>query len=211
MGRTRIKVCGLRDESAVEAAVEAGADAVGFVLVESSTRFIEPEHAADLMMLLPPMVTAVGVVADLSVDAFCDLEQRFPAPLMQLHGSENTKTVAACGPGVIKGVRFAPATIEADLARWNAVDEVDAILIDGSAGGEGTAFDWAALAPLLGPLGKPLFLAGGLTPDNVARAIAALHPYAVDVSTGVESAPGVKDTALIEAFCAAVRRADAAG
>lgn len=209
MGRTRIKICGLRDESAVEAAVEAGADAVGFVLVEGSPRFIEPEAAGALMMLLPPMVTAVGVVADLSVDDFCDIEQRFPAPLMQLHGSENPKTAAACGPGVIKGIRFSPATIEADIARWNAVDEVDAILIDGSAGGEGTAFDWNALTPYAGAIEKPLFLAGGLTPGNVPEAIALLRPYAVDVSSGVESAPGVKDAARIAAFCQAVRRADA--
>lgn len=208
MGRTRIKICGLRDADALEAAVAAGADAVGFVLIEGSPRFIEPEHAAELMCALPPMVTAVGVVQDLSVDAFCDLEQRFPAPIMQLHGSENTKTVAACGPGVIKGIRFSPDTIRADIERWNAVDEVDAILIDGSAGGEGTAFDWNALTPFVEMIEKPVFLAGGLTPENVGVAIAILNPYAVDVSSGVERSPGVKDPAKIEAFCHAVRRAD---
>jgi len=209
MGRTRIKICGLRDAASLDAAVAAGADAVGFVLVEASPRFIEPEHAGELMCALPPMVTAVGVVQDLTVDAFCDLEQRFPAPVMQLHGSENAKTVAACGPGVIKGIRFSAETIRADIERWNAVDEVDAILIDGSAGGEGTAFDWAALAPFVEMIEKPVFLAGGLTPENVAEAIRTLNPYAVDVSSGVERSPGVKDPAKIEAFCQAVRRVDA--
>lgn len=208
MARTRIKICGLRDVESLDAAVSAGADAVGFVLVEGSPRFIEPEHAGMLMCALPPMVTAVGVVQDLSIDAFCDLEQRFPAPVMQLHGSENTKTVAACGPGIIKGIRFSPQTIRADIERWNAVEEVDAILIDGPAGGSGEAFDWAALAPFVEMIDKPLFLAGGLTPENVAEAIALLDPYAVDVSSGVERSPGVKDPSKIEAFCAAVRRAD---
>jgi phosphoribosylanthranilate isomerase len=210
MGHTRIKICGLRDEAAVETAVLAGADAVGFVLVESSPRFIEPEDASALMMVLPPMVMAVGVVVDLSVDEFCEVEQRFPAHLMQLHGSESPKTVAACGPGVIKGIRFSPETIKTDLARWDAIDEVDAILIDGSSGGQGTAFDWSLLAEHLDSVSKPIMLAGGLTPENVSEAIAQIQPYAVDVSSGVESEPGVKDLGAIEAFCQAVRRADLA-
>jgi len=209
MGRTRIKICGLRDEAVVEAAVVGGADAVGFVLVESSPRCIEPEDAGALLMVLPPMVMAVGVVVNLSVDEFCELEQHFPAHLMQLHGSESPKTVAACGPGIIKGIRFSPETIEADLARWDAIDEVDAILVDGSAGGEGTAFDWGRLGEHLESVSKPIILAGGLTPDNVGQAIAQVQPYAVDVSSGVESQPGVKDLGAIAAFCQAVRQADA--
>jgi len=209
MGRTRIKICGLRDEAAVEAAVVGGADAVGFVLVESSPRFIEPEDAGALMMVLPPMVMTVGVVVNLSVDEFCETEQRFPAHLMQLHGSENPKTVAACGPGILKGIRFAPETIKTDLARWDAVDEVDAILIDGSSGGEGVAFDWGLLGEHVESVSKPIILAGGLTPDNVGRAIAQVQPFAVDVSSGVESQPGVKDLGAIAAFCQAVRQADA--
>jgi len=210
MGRTRIKICGLRDEAAVEASVLHGADAVGFVLVESSPRYIEPEDAGALMMVLPPMVMAVGVVVNLSVDDFCEVEQRFPAHLMQLHGSESPKTVASCGPGVIKGIQFSPETIAADLARWGAVDEVDAILIDGSPGGEGTAFDWGLLGEHLGSVSKPIILAGGLTPENVGQAIAQVQPYAVDVSSGVESEPGVKDLGAIEAFCQAVRQVDSA-
>lgn len=209
MRRTRIKICGLRDEASVEAAIVAGADAVGFVLVEHSPRYIEPEVAAALMCMLPPMVTPVGVVQNLSVDAFCDLEQRFPAPLMQLHGMESVKTVAACGPGVIKGVRFHADTIDADLTRWDELEEVDAILIDGSAGGEGTAFDWNLLAGRLEGVTTPILLAGGLNAENVAQAISIIRPYAVDVSSGVERSPGVKDSDAIAAFCDAVRRADA--
>jgi phosphoribosylanthranilate isomerase len=115
---------------------------------------------------------------------------------------------------VIKAVRFDPATIRAELELWGDVEEVDAILIDGSAGGKGVAFDWSALADAVGGPGapkveKPLFLAGGLTPENVGAAIRAVRPFAVDVSSGVERERGKKDHALISAFCAAVRQADA--
>ncbi len=209
MSRTRIKICGLRDEASVEVAVACGADAVGFVLVPESPRYIEPERAAELMCMLPPLVTAVGVIQNLSVDEFCDLEQRFPAPLMQLHGTESAKTVEACGPGVVKGFRFDATTIVDELARWDEIDEVDAMLIDGSAGGAGIAFDWTQLKPLLEPIRTPIIVAGGLSPDNVADAIREIRPYAVDVSSGVEIAPGVKDPHRIEAFCRAVRDADA--
>lgn len=208
MPRTRIKICGLRDADSLAAAVESGADAVGFNLIPESPRFIEPEDATELMYMLPPMVTAVGVVRNLSVDQYCEIEARFPAPIMQLHGTEPEKTVAACGPGVIKAVQFHLHTIDADLKRWNDLDEVDAILIDGSAGGEGRSFDWNTLAQKLELVDKPVFLAGGLTPDNVGDAIRAVRPYAVDVASGVESASGVKDPARIEAFCRAVAAAD---
>ncbi|KAA0215896.1 MAG: phosphoribosylanthranilate isomerase [Leptolyngbya sp. PLA3] len=208
MPRTRIKICGLRDADSLAAAVEAGADAVGFNLIRESPRFIEPEEATELMYMLPPMVTAIGIVRNLSVDQYCEMEARFPAPIMQLHGTEPEKVVASCGPGVIKAVQFHPQTIDADLKRWNDLDEVDAILIDGSAGGEGKAFDWNALASKLEQVDKPIFLAGGLTPDNVGDAIRAIRPYAVDVASGVESSPGVKDPAKIEAFCRAVAQAN---
>ena len=116
--------------------------------------------------------------------------------------------IIAGGPDVIKAVRFDPATIAAELERWGALDEVAAILIDGSAGGLGVAFDWSQLAPHLESCPKEIILAGGLTPDNVGSAIRACHPWAVDVSSGVERAKGAKDPALIEAFCDAVREAD---
>lgn len=206
-GRTRIKICGIRDEPALEAAIACGADAVGFMLVPESPRYIPVDQAAELMARLPPMVTPVGVVRNLTVDAFCDLEQDFPAPLMQLHGSEPEKVVKACGPGIIKAFRYHESTIDAELARWSAIEEVDAILIDGSDGGEGKAFDWSALAGKTEDLGLPVLLAGGLTADNVADAIRAVRPFAVDVSSGVETAPGVKCPDLIAAFCEAVHRA----
>ncbi len=208
--RTRIKVCGITSSEAASAAVESGADAIGFVFVPGTPRFIEPEDAADIMFALPPMVNAVGVIQDLDVDGFCEIEQRCPAQLMQLHGKESVETIRACGPGVIKAFKFDAATIGSQLHRWGEVEEVDAVLIDGSTGGTGETFDWNLLVPHLEGFEKPIILAGGLHADNIAEAIQTIRPYAVDVSSGVESAPGVKDTVKIEAFCAAVRSADCA-
>jgi phosphoribosylanthranilate isomerase len=205
--RTRIKICGITTLEAADWAVEAGADAVGFVFVRNSVRRIEPEAAAEIMCQLPPMVTTVGVFANASVDAFCDIEEVCPTNYAQLHGSEDEVTVKQCAPA-IKGFRFDPETIDADLARWDALDELEAVLIDGSVGGEGTAFDWSLLASKLEGFHKPVILAGGLTPENVGEAIRAVQPWAVDVSSGVERERGVKEAALIERFCDAVREAD---
>lgn len=209
--RTRIKVCGIKDETSAQVAAEAGADAIGFILVPKLPRTIEPEQAAAIMYGLPPMVNSVGVIRDLSVDQFADLEQRCPCELMQLHGDEPDKTVAACGPGVIKAFRFDSQSIVGELRRWSRLPEVSAILVDGSAGGAGETFEWNLLADALKSvqLPKPIILAGGLNPDNVGEAIRACQPWAVDVSTGVESAPGVKDHGAIRAFCQAVQNADA--
>lgn len=208
--RTRIKVCGIRDLDAALAAAEAGADAIGFIFHPDSPRFIEPAAAAPIMWSLPPMISTVAVTVDLSVDEFADIEQTCPATLTQLHGREPEAVVRACGPNLIKAFRYDHATIVSQLTRWGAVDEVDAVLIDGSDGGQGDAFDWSQLVEHAKGFEKPIFLAGGLTPDNVGEAIAAVRPYAVDVSSGVESAPGVKDLGLIAEFCQAVREADAA-
>jgi phosphoribosylanthranilate isomerase len=109
---------------------------------------------------------------------------------------------------VIKAVRFEPATIVEELDRWDAIEEVAAILVDGSAGGHGESFEWSSLTPHLERTSKPIVLAGGLTPANVGDAIRAVRPFAVDVSSGVERERGVKDPELIRQFCEAVRAAD---
>lgn len=208
--RTRIKICGVRRAEEIDAAVDAGADALGFVFVEKSPRFIRPKQAWPLVASLPPMVTSVGLFQNHDLDRFIEIEETCPTALSQLHGEEPVNLVRDCGPGVIKSVQFDERTIREKLELWNRIDEVDAILIDGSPGGEGTSFPWAALAEHLDGITKPIILAGGLTPDNVAEAIGAVRPYAVDVSSGVESARGVKDPARIRAFCDAVRARDAA-
>lgn len=208
MGRTRIKICGVKDVETALVAAEAGADAVGFIFIRNSPRFIDPDEAQDVMFSLPPMVSTVGVFMNHSPDAFADIEERCPTTHTQLHGNENDEVVRACGPA-IKAIRYDAATIAKELTRWDECEDVEALLIDGPAPGEGVPFKWTDLPPLLERVEKPVFLAGGLTPDNVAEAIRIVRPYGVDVSSGVEKARGEKDPALIEAFCAAVRRADA--
>lgn len=208
MPRTRIKICGIRDDDALYAAIDAGADAVGFVFVEGSPRYVRPEAAFDLMGLLPPLVVSVGVFQDMDSEAFSEIEQVCPVHHAQLHGDELPGVVEACGPDVIKCVRLGSPTFEADLARWEVNENVAALLIDGPEGGSGQPIDWHAVARATNNLSKPVFLAGGLNPGNVGDAIRLVRPYAVDVSSGVERERGIKDPALIEAFCDAVRRAD---
>ncbi|MBL8886267.1 MAG: phosphoribosylanthranilate isomerase [Phycisphaerales bacterium] len=208
MSRTRIKICGVKDIETAFAAVEAGADAIGFIFVRSSPRYIEPDAAAEIMASLPPFVSTVGVFMNMAVEGFSDIEEACPTTFTQLHGDENEELIAACAP-VIKGIRFAPGSIASDLARFEADDNVESILIDGPSPGEGIPFQWSDLDPHLATVSKPIFLAGGLNPDNVADAIAELRPYAVDVSSGVERERGFKDHDLIRQFCEAVRRADA--
>lgn len=209
MPRTRIKICGIRDIDSALACAEAGADAIGLVFVKSSPRAVTPDEAFDIQASLPPFLSTVGLFKNASVDFFCDAEETCPTTMVQLHGDETDQVIKQCGPNLIKAVKFDAATIAKDLARFQAINEVDAILVDGSAGGEGISFDWSALKPHAEALELPLFISGGLTPDNVGEAIRILRPYAVDVSSGVESAPGIKDPTLIAAFCDAVRKADA--
>lgn len=208
MPRTRIKICGVRDEEAAIAAVDSGADAVGFMFVRSSVRYIDPAEAAELMAMLPPMVASVGVFMNTPLESFLDIEEQCPTTHTQLHGEESEDLIASCAP-IIKAIRFSPTTIADDLERLNENENVEAILIDGPSPGAGVPFQWTDLASHLENIAKPVFLAGGLTPENVGEAVRTLRPYGVDVSSGVERDRGVKDPALIEAFCEAVRRADA--
>ena len=209
MPRTRIKICGITDEESLFAAADAGADAVGFVFAHKSRRYIDPADAFDLVSFLPPFVSSVGLYVDAKVDQFADIEEICPTDRVQMHGDESEETVRRCGPSVIKAIRFDVATIERELTRWSKLEEVDAILVDGSAGGAGTTFDWSALAKVKQASSKPLIIAGGLTHENVGEAIRAVRPYAVDVSSGVETEPGVKSGELMRKFCDAVRAADA--
>jgi phosphoribosylanthranilate isomerase len=211
MGRTRIKICGIRDVETGLMAAEHGADAIGLVFVKLSPRYVEPEVAWEIASFLPPFVTSVGLFVNAKPKDIEAVREVCPFDLVQLHGQESEPTVRACGPNAIKAIKFDPATIEADFHKWNQVDQIDGLLIDGSAGGEGVALDWLALANVTEQSEHPIILAGGLTPENVGEAIRIVRPWAVDVSSGVESEKGVKDAGLIAAFCEAVREADEAG
>jgi phosphoribosylanthranilate isomerase len=203
MTAPRIKICGVRTPGTARVAASAGADYVGVVFAPGSPRRVTPEEGRAIAAALPPGVEPVALfqlerAADLTVAAW-------PFEWVQLHGEEDEELVAAAARRhrVIRGFRFSREAV----LRWNACRDVDVLLVDGGAGGAGVGFDHAELAALRDEVHNPILLAGGLAPDNVATAVQAVAPWGVDVSSGVESARGVKDDDLIRAFCAAVRSA----
>lgn len=206
--RTRIKICGLTRAEDAAAAVSAGADALGVVLAPSKRR-VTLDEAAEVFADVPPLVARVGVFVDAHADEVWEAVARLGLAAVQFHGDEAPETCATAPVPVIKALRVGPdfSAERADAYRG----AVSALLLDtfvpGEQGGTGVAFDWYDVAGRL-PRWAPVLLAGGLGPANVGAAIRALRPYAVDVSSGVESAPGVKDHRSIDAFVAAVRAAD---
>ena len=205
--RTRIKICGITREADVDAAVDAGADAVGFVFYPPSPRHVSLDRAQSLARRLPPFVMPVGlfVNADLAaVQAACDA---VPQLLLQFHGDETPAECARFGRPFVRAARMAPGFDLLDFAaRFN---HAQAILLDAFVdgfGGGGKVFDWSAI-----PADVPhrLVLSGGLHAENVIHGVLSVRPFAVDVSSGVESAKGIKDAEAIRRFCSAVREADA--
>ena len=208
--RTRIKICGLTREQDVDAAVEAGADAVGFVLYDKSPRHVTPARAAELARRLPPFVTPVLLFVNASPSEVLRATDRLPQALLQFHGDETPEQCQAAGRPYLRAARMAPGFDLLDFAaRFHAAQ---ALLLDAPAegyGGGGKAFDWSQIPPSV-PL--PVVLSGGLNPANVIDGVLRVRPWAVDVSTGVESAvpgqKGSKNAALMRRFCKAVREAD---
>ncbi len=205
--RTRIKICGVLQEADIEAAVEAGADAVGLVFHPASPRCVAPERAAQLARALPPFVTPVGLfvnAARLDVERVLAL---IPALVLQFHGDEPPAACNRFGRPYLRAARMTPDFDLLDFSR--RFSEAQGLLLDAHVegfGGGGKAFDWSLV-----PAGvrHPLVLSGGLRAENVVAGIQQLRPWAVDVSSGVESSRGVKDAAAIRRFCDAVREADA--
>lgn len=206
--RTRIKICGLTRPEDAACAVAAGADALGVVLAPSK-RQVTLAQAAAVFADVPPLVARVGVFVDARADDVWEAVARLGLTAVQFHGDEAPETCATAPAPVIKALRVGPDFDPAEAERYRGT--VSALLLDtfvvGERGGTGQAFGWHDVAGRL-PTWAPVVLAGGLGPDNVAAAIGALGPFAVDVSSGVEHAPGVKDHHLIERFAAAVRAAD---
>ncbi|HYE63052.1 MAG TPA: hypothetical protein VD997_13730 [Phycisphaerales bacterium] len=205
MARTRITVCGITEEEQAFIAADAGADAIGFVFTPMSPRAIDPAAAYDIMSVMPPLLASVGEFCDPTVDQFVDAEEACPTIYTKFAGDEDVQLVRTCGPDVIKLVRYDEATFARDLARWDEVEEVCAVMVQAPGPG---AFDWARLTPHIENIRKPIILTGGLTPQNVGEAILAVRPWAVEACAGVEHAPGVKDVQMIEDFCLAVQGAD---
>jgi phosphoribosylanthranilate isomerase len=204
---TRIKICGLTQEAHVEAAVEAGADAIGFVFYARSPRAVTPQRARALARLLPPFVTPVGLFVN-ATDA--ELQAGFealPNMLVQFHGDE---TLADCDRVERPYVRAAAVAPGFDLVDFSSrFSSAQAILLDAPVegyGGGGKVFDWSLIPP---SVRSHLVLSGGLNAANVGDGIAQVRPWAVDVSSGVEVSKGIKSAELIHEFCRAVRCADA--
>jgi len=205
--RTRIKICGLRTEADVDAAVEAGADAIGLVLYERSPRALSVEHAAELARRLPPFVTPVCLLVNAAPSLVVEAVQAIPHVLLQFHGDETPEQCDTAGRPYLRAVRMTADLDLLDFAR--RFGNAHALLLDAHVegyGGGGKVFDWS-LVPANVPV--PVVLSGGLNPANVIDGVLRVRPWAVDVSSGVESAKGVKDAALIRRFCEAVREADA--
>ncbi|MAI67315.1 MAG: hypothetical protein CMJ26_05510 [Phycisphaerae bacterium] len=180
-----VKVCGLRQEEHVDIAVGAGADAIGFMFVEDSPRFIERHEAEQLLLQLPEEVLAVAVLRDhTNLQDFSDWKG-----WLQLCGNEDESIVSSAPRPVIKAFKWS----ESEVLRWDACTNVEALLVDGSDGGLGKSFDVSMLAKMIPTLNKPVIIAGGLEPNSVAKVIADAHPAAVDVSSGIESIKGIKD------------------
>lgn len=204
--RTRFKICGLTREADVEAAVAAGADAIGFVFYAKSPRQVSAARAAELVGHVPPFVTVTALFVNAGADEIAAVLDQVPVGLLQFHGDEREEDCQHWARPYIRAARVRP---ELDLVQYAAeFSSARALLLDAFVegyGGGGQTFDWSVIPPAL-PL--PMILSGGLTPENVGEAIRRVRPAAVDVSSGVEAAKGIKDAAKIAAFAAAVRAAD---
>lgn len=203
--RTRIKICGLTREEDVLTAVQSGADAIGFVFYPPSPRFVDFERARALARLVPPFVTLVGLFVNPERAFVNNALARVPLQLLQFHGDEDEAACAGFGLPFVKAARMRPGL---DLVEYAArFPGAQGLLLDAFVegyGGGGETFDWS-LIPAKLPL--PLILSGGLNAGNVGEAIRRVQPWAVDVSSGVESAKGIKDASRITEFVAGVRHA----
>lgn len=211
--KTRVKICGITREEDARLAVQGGAWAVGMIMWPSSHRYVRPQQAADIADSARRSAEIAGVFVDQPLDEVIALTNEIGLTLVQLHGNEGQqycKTVRQrTGANVIKAFRVQGRDVLNEMGKFY---DVDYHLLDtykaGVPGGTGEAFDWGFLTSVPRRARTPLILSGGLKPENVATAIETVGPWAVDVASGVESAPGVKDPEKLAAFFAAVAGAE---
>jgi len=217
MPRTRIKICGLTRDEDVAAAVASGADALGFVFYPPSPRYVSAAQAAALMSRVPPFVSTVALFVNATPAEVAAVAQIAPFSQLQFHGDETPESCAhiatAVGRPFLRVFRVRPDTSAADLLEYedqyrSASPLYAGLLLDtfvDAYGGAGKAFDWSLIPKELAPR---VVLSGGLSVQNATDAVVCVRPYAVDISSGVEAAKGIKDASKIAAFAAAVRAAD---
>jgi phosphoribosylanthranilate isomerase len=204
---TLVKICGITRLEDALAAARAGAHAIGLVFYEASPRHVTPAKAGEIIRAIPPFITTVGLFVNASATEVRSVLARAPVELLQFHGEETPEFCRQFGRPFVKAVRVGPGV---DLLQY-ARDYRDAkallldALVEGLQGGSGATFDWNLIPR---DLALPVILSGGLTPDNVTEAVRRVRPLAVDVSSGVESAKGIKDASKIAAFMKGVRDAD---
>jgi len=202
----KVKICGNTNLADAQFALEAGADMLGFIFCETSPRFVTVEKATDIARKLPPHAVKVGVFVNPSEELVTRAIGECGLNMLQFHGDESPEFCTQFGVMSVKAFRVRDAASLETLTDY----PTDAWLLDtfapDKAGGTGKTFNWD-LAIEAQKFGKPIFLAGGLTPENVAEAARKVRPFAVDVSSGVESAPGKKDAAKVRNFIAAVKQA----
>jgi phosphoribosylanthranilate isomerase len=205
--RTRIKFCGLTRPGDVRLAGELGVDALGFIFVPGSRRALEPSQAAALRVAVPPLTHVVALFMDPDESLVREAVRALRPTLLQFHGREEPAFCERFGLPYVKTLAMGEGVAAAE-ALASRYPSVDAFLLDGhkagEQGGQGARFDWAHLPTLP----KPWLLAGGLTPDNVFEAVRQSRPFGVDVSSGIEGAPGQKDGERMHRFVKEVRRAD---
>lgn len=205
MARLKVKICGItRLEDAI-AAVGLGADALGFNFWPRSKRYLPPAEARAIVRRLPPLVTAVGVFVDPTRDEVLRAAEASGIVMAQLHGDETPALCLSMPLPVLKAIRVTDARSLAQLASY----EVRGFVLDAPSagyGGSGRTFDWSLVAEVAREM--PVVLAGGLTPENVGEAVRGVRPWAVDVASGVESAPGVKDAEKMRRFIEMAKEAD---
>jgi phosphoribosylanthranilate isomerase len=200
----RVKICGIRRREDALLAAELGADALGFVFWPSSPRFLDPADAREIVAALPPFVSTVGVFVDQPASYVCDVARLLSLSAVQLHGDE-----ALASYGLVPGrmIKAVPVRAGEDcLPAVSAISDAVTVLLDAhdpvKRGGTGRTIDWSQAASAAKV--RPIILSGGLNADNVGAAVDAVRPYAIDVSSGVECRPGVKDHQKLRALFAAV-------
>ena len=207
MHRVRVKICGIRTSEEAAAALECGADALGFNFWPGSPRYISPDSARDIMSRLHPLASRIGVFVNEDADTVRTVFHSLGLSAVQLHGDESPEYCRnLAGPKIIKALRVGPEFDPGSITAYAA----SAILLDasvrGSYGGTGRSFDWNAA--IESKSYAPVILAGGLTIENVEEAIRTVRPMAIDVCSGVEAEPGRKDPRKLERFMEAVNRAN---
>ena len=205
--RTRIKICGITREQDVSAVADNGADALGFVFYEKSSRHVGVQQAVQLARTVPPFLTVVGLFVNPTVDYVREVLAKVPLDVLQFHGEEEPDFCRQFGKPYLKAIRVKPGMdlVECAARYAGAQGLLPDTFVEGTQGGTGESFDWTLIPHDL-PL--PVVLSGGLHAGNVAAAIRQVRPYAVDVSSGVEAAKGIKDAAKIAAFINEVKNVD---